>query len=795
MSEWPGATELKWALLAGLALGLLALAARVWRQNRPLLRELSEHRSLTPRLLLDTLRIWAPLGLVVLGLWLGARLAQQVSVSLLYRHTALDEFCSLDAGGHGRVIPCTGLGRALAPDAVRPAGVAVDVSRHLYERYGAARQRLLATPLPELRAQALDRAGIEARFAPATVLALPPRPPLDPLLLSLFQRRQALRADPLRRAQAFVGDVLPQLRVGNAEHELAAVDARIRQRLQALRAMEFGHLDAAERARAYARNRIAIPLARIRVPVDATLLDTLARSPDEIARLPAGGDAALPPERRSDPEATPPGAPDPDEPIRRGIVRTLADSEAAAYAVLAQRIATPAAAAAAYELLAMPRLCTVAKDGENSGVFPCFAPSAPLRLHSLGFRASVRQSLDRWREQAAFDAHVRLAELDREVVARALDASQAAERASALVPAGIALGRKECQLWRPLNCVMNELAASVEAAFASASRRALQAAQAAAARRIARSSLSAKEQIDAARLAAGPRIDAIHIGARDALERYFGWIDLLAMLGYVLLGLIVAKSLLYVFALELFHKDSKLAIAFDSASQAEGTIAHGPMLVIDKDFPHALITKKQMGNTNSAMQWLAWPKVAPIHRLLRRRYAFFNRGSFLAAGNTDATGMVATAESPLSVVLWRMRPGEEVVFAYRDFYGASENVALEKETSLRLATLLLGRWNFHYARCTEGEGILLLKARVQAVDQKYVTAIPRARLVAWNRHMRFKADSQRHPWRSLVNDFTLVRSLDAGRPPGLWVTAPERAELGTFGRLAEFLKSVFAALF
>ena len=78
-----------------------------------------------------------------------------------------------------------------------------------------------------------------------------------------------------------------------------------------------------------------------------------------------------------------------------------------------------------------------------------------------------------------------------------------------------------------------------------------------------------------------------------------------------------------------------------------------------------------------------------------------------------------------------MQPGEEVVFSYKDFYGASENVTLEKEISLRLSTLLLGRWVWHFARCHQGEGILLLKAHVQHVDEQRVSAVPRAMIVAF----------------------------------------------------------------
>jgi hypothetical protein len=81
------------------------------------------------------------------------------------------------------------------------------------------------------------------------------------------------------------------------------------------------------------------------------------------------------------------------------------------------------------------------------------------------------------------------------------------------------------------------------------------------------------------------------------------------------------------------------------------------------------------------------------------------------------------------------------------------------------------------------------------VDQERVSAVPRARLVAFDRHMRFKADSHRHPWRSLVNDFTVVRSREPGVPAGKWITAPEQAEANPFARLLAFVKSVWSALF
>jgi hypothetical protein len=455
-------------------------------------------------------------------------------------------------------------------------------------------------------------------------------------------------------------------------------------------------------------------------------------------------------------------------------------------------------AEAAYALLRMRPGCTLAGAGQNEGWYDCGAlrEQEGQALATLGFRASLRHSIARWSRQAGFEAHQQLDALDREAAAGTMGAHEAADRATALVPASIDLGRQPCRPWRPANCVMNQFAATLETALADARNRAVARADALAGQGIDRSALGAQAQVDEARIAVDTEISALRDSAEAGLSRVFGWLDLLSILGWITLAFIVVKSLMYVLALELFHKDSKLAIAFDTAATAEGRIEHGPVVVIDRDFPQALLTKKQMGNSNSALQWLAWPRAAPLARLLRRKYFLFNRGTYLASASAQAPGMVATAESPLSVVAWHLAPGEEVVFEYRHFHGASENVSLHRELSLRLATLLLGRWVFHYARCEgDASGILLLKARVQALDQGKVTAVPRARLLAWSRHLRFKADSQRHPWRSLVNDFTLVRSLDPGRPPGLWLTAPEQAELGNFDRLVAFVKSVFSAMF
>jgi hypothetical protein len=142
-----------------------------------------------------------------------------------------------------------------------------------------------------------------------------------------------------------------------------------------------------------------------------------------------------------------------------------------------------------------------------------------------------------------------------------------------------------------------------------------------------------------------------------------------------------------------------------------------------------------------------------------------------------------------------MQPGDEVVFGYRDFVGASENVRLRSEISLRLSSLLLGRIFFRIAQCPAdgGEGRLLLKADVELVDQAQIRAVPPERLLAWNRHARFSVHSGRTAWTTLVNGYTLVRKDRTGVPPGLIVVSS--AESGTNLGSIRYVRRILTALF
>lgn len=294
-------------------------------------------------------------------------------------------------------------------------------------------------------------------------------------------------------------------------------------------------------------------------------------------------------------------------------------------------------------------------------------------------------------------------------------------------------------------------------------------------------------------------LEDMRASAHAYADRFFLLGDLLRIFGWLALALITVKSLLYVLALEVFHSDGQLGIGFDVASPVQGEYRSARQLTIDRDFPHALITRKQLSNTDNNVCLAPWPWSAPLARILRGRYFIFTRGRFLSdadhpgkAGQAPR-GMVASAGGGLSIVEWKLQPGEEVIFRYKDFYGASENVRLGSEISLRLSTLLLGRIVFRIARCSEGEGRLLLKANVEEIDQEDIRAIPPERMIAWNRHAQFTIHSGRTMWKTLLNGYTLVRRVSSSGPSGLVVVSSDEAgsNLGSI----RFIKRIFSAIF
>ena len=756
-------------LAAGLGL------RKLWRHNLPLWRQFRATGRSPTKLLRDALLLWSPLALVMLVLVVVASWVGAGAVSMAYRFTTLDEFCKVVSLRGEPVLPCTGMGDALGPDQVRPLGTPADLDHLLYERYRAARQPFVAGGDRAQRRAAVDTQALLRALAPATLLGLESAPEDDPKLRRLKSELRALVATPTRPAASVLDFV----------RHMTERDARI------VRMRELT-------ARVLARRELVVREAYLGLaPAQLHPLRFGHRVARSLADVPMRLDA---------------GATSAD------VVRMLAENEAAVAERLMREFDTPVEAAALAAVLRLPRHCTVASpdlrlrlaesdfEGQgagglvesNAGAFACFpSSSAPLKLESLGFRESVRRSIDRWHEQSTLPAFRRLGAFSTQARVGGPDANAIASGLGGLVPATINLGRQECRWNHPARCLMNSARESLEDGYASAHAQAQGAFDDGA--QAATDAASIDRRISEMALSLDGRLDSQRASAHGYANGIFRSHELLQLLGWIVLALIGVKSFLYVLALELFHSDEQLTIRFEEAEPIEGEYRAGAQLDIDRAFRYPLVTRTQLSNADNSLAFAPWPRAAPLARILRRKYFFFARGNLLEdagrnpAPGDGARGMVASAGGGQSIVEWKMREGEEVVFRYKDFHGASENVQLQSEFSLRLSTMLFGRVIFHSARCRYGEGRLLLKASVEDIDQHQIRAVPMERMIAWNRHAQFTVHSGRTPWKTLINGFTLVRRQHPDGPSGLIVVSSE--DTGATTGSLRYLKRIFSSIF
>lgn len=763
-------------LLAVLAIAVFALLAAMVRQNRSLWQQLQGIGRPLPELFRHTLVMWSPLAVFIIMLVLVANVLSSAAIALTYRLTVIDEFCEVAGSRAALIVPCTRVDRVLPREAVVAAGGPGDVDAFISRRYQQARRAVLAQSADSLVVMAQNRPAFYRALSAQAVLGLAVAPEDDFQLDSLKQALRGLLHTPAPPASD-VFDYLRYIAERDARlQRMRLLTARVLARRRQVNDAAYAGLAAHAQARAWLRNDISHLLAPVAVRSDPLLDGKLAG---------AGMQARNPNWLES---------------VRGDMLRILAVSEASVARLLLPRADAPRGAKGLYLALDVPRRCKL--TGLDDSVFECahLPPGEEeLSLRSLGFSNSVRISIDRWHERLLRSSFRGLGEAS---LAAKANATAASDALASAIPDQVHLGRADCGLMRPANCLANAAHLAAEQAYARERERARLHYERAAgqARGLAIDSIDAR--ISAVLSTLDDELETIRQHAHAFANRAFALGTVLRILGWLSLALVTVKSFLYVLALELFRTENgAMSIGFDDAAAIEGNYTAARQVTIDLDFPHALITRKQLSNSDHNLCLAPWPWSSPLSRLMHARYLLFTRGRFLAdAGAPEVTtqaprGMVASAGGGLSIVEWKLQPGEQVIFSYRDFFGASENVRLRSEISLRLSTLLLGRIIFHHASCSDGrgEGRLLLKASVEDDAGEDIRAIPPERMIAWDRHARFTIHSGRTPWATLLNGYTLVRKNDAGGRNGRIVvsSADARSNLGS----VRFVRRICSAIF
>lgn len=715
---------------------VLGIVLEFLRQNLPLFRSLVAAKIGLGPILLKTLLLWSPaLLFVAIGLLLNYTLTEQVKQSL-YDSALIDEHCEISDDPAKSLIPCTPFADRL------PAGAIAEL------------------PLEESIARQVERLFLLRRKAILENLSLRP--------LETWTNRAALMEEITALQRAVHPTVVLQLKA-TPRVASTADDPQIRTLEERLRHVHPGlagekvQLGEAIRLRQEA-------LRKEQREKDPAAFDIRSLGVDTFIELawintgPALRLLSLDLNERLDRKATPAEM---SAAMRIGVVRVMTHLEAETKRRLHNALRNKGVIA--YDSGIVRRLCRLEVAHRRTGedvVFDCPAKTGEhgWALSPLSFRENIDLSIRRWRE-------LRERALEQGLIESGLIAARTADEVKSAharlwsrdrpLPRRIGLRLAPCG-FLDLGCHLSNYAKrSAESTYADTRRELRRKSVRVVDSRADAGASSAIEQIDLAR-------SELYGGLADAGRAIESSIVRVAKAGAVAsallqlwLALAIIKSLLYVLATEVFHVKGPSEIGLDSDVAAEGHYEVSTTIEIPTSFETPLNTTV-IGVNQGKRTVVPQPFSAILARILHWKWAL-HRGT--RVGNAPVR---FTQPGGQTGVAWHMKEGEEIVFRYRDLLGFSDNVKLGTTVSLQLSTLLFGRYVYHTARSVGGSGLLLLsvKGHVEKT-QDAVEAFPLERLIAWNKHTKFRVTDDRTFGAVFKDGFIVQAVRQRGPPSGL----------------------------
>lgn len=786
---------LTWPRIASMMVAMIVVifVTEVIRQNVGLVRELREHE--LGGKARNAFLIWLPI--MGVGLSIGAVVGNwltETGTRLVYDQTPIDEYCKKGSGGIDeanlldRVRPCEGADWP-TPPVVEELGLRDRLSHHWDNRYRSKQQQMLdhiasldqAKRIPDavfmdgpkLKAALIE---IDELTQPMLVLKIPGS--------SMITEKEALARDPdlqrmlqeRTRVQATMnrgGGLARAIATAVGTEQLRRLDAQIAHRTQAV-------LQASESVRTTDQ------------VIAGSVRDQLVRRLPNVGAFP--GPAILPVSEAKEVAAV-------RSRLAALVVHRLAVQQSAtmklaleiAKDISTERQKNPSGVSTPevqFEQIGFARMCTSralspdvvkedlsdingrpAADLEympvNSGVFPC--STDPVWPDSMrGERLNLDESLDASIRQWTITNEARLESSIRDaLVAIVADTNKGGVKAQGLasmVPTTIHLGRKRCRTLEPHtwgNCATNWGKEKAENSYASGR------AEAGRDYKLAVDEAQREGQGGAAGLVLYERDNGRNqlLQAEKSLHQTVQTVrSIVSVISWALLLLLVItliKSLLYVQALFLFHFHGPALVQVNRRACIVGdppkTAAPGDALLFEGvSEVDPIVNQVPMDDQMLHVTLAPWPGSGVLSRLLHFKYFTYNCGAPVYPGRP----MAWQCPDGHNIVNWKLQPGEEVVFKYKHFMGASRSITLRSHVSLRLDTLLLGRFTFHSALAGNEPGYLLLQTKAlssRAVKQDAIKSAAPERIVAWHAQTGFTAAHELNAWSLIMDPFALVR--------------------------------------
>lgn len=766
---------------------LAIVSLEVLRQNIGLVREFSQRDPAFKDKVQWALVYWSPMLLFAWAGWLVHGLIVDQAQQVIYDQTPIDQYCKADP----EPVPCEGLAVTEALPS-KPLTLDATLAHYWHERFRAQQQGLLLAIMSSdpvdgvsdsvfMNKEALTvyLAGLDAKLRPQEVLLIPRNDGLqeeellnsDPVTQRLRQDRAALE----RQSQGSIsigsgiggiGGGIPIPRSLLTKPRIDQFDAQLRKRREELLVKYSQQLIAPSQVPGsvhYQLTRRLPPAPPLRVEQGL-----LVQKPEQVSGARATL-AALVVTRLADLEQS-----------------TLQTAESIVRGADELHRRDPSAAIdprQQLERIGFPALCSNAIDSPdsteddagkipvrvNTRPFPCNARLSTVDgvRQPLDLLDSVYESIEHWRQRQEQN----LEDTSRAALVQAVRQSNQAQSSamalSSMVPAGIDLGRKRCRLleghtWG--NCATNWAKAKAESTYASAR------ADAGRAYTRAVDDMRRTGQSNAAQLILYERDQArlqlqeAEADLRAGVRSVRSGLDLLGTLLLFFLILALIKSVLYTLALKLYAAGGPSFVRVDGSSTIVGGSPRvapvnsqtGSLEFPDVTAENPLVTREYLVHQVKRNARIPpWPFSGVLSRLLYRRYFFFNIG-----GPEPESTVAWFSSTGRFIADWMLQPGEAVVFHYRNFVGASQQVNLRSLVSFRLDTMLFGRFTFAVAVAAEQPGHLLLEAMslsAEAVAKDNIhTAMPE-RLVAWHANTAFQVASAQTLGSVYLDPFALAR--------------------------------------
>ncbi len=240
---------------------------------------------------------------------------------------------------------------------------------------------------------------------------------------------------------------------------------------------------------------------------------------------------------------------------------------------------------------------------------------------------------------------------------------------------------------------------------------------------------------------------AIRLAVKTQLSHVYTAIDFYAWVSLLVLIFVTLKSFLYIFARIFFASDKydeKRAIQFEMAPQPKqkGRV---------KEVPGKLKLTAKMGDQMYLNKDFDFANAPPDEVTPQAHKAFFsrfkNRVWHMNRVKTAARGKKKNAPycripDDERIVVWRLKPGDSVVFSWKTFVGMSEAITIRTQFSWQLSSLVFGRMFFIVASVdadspTDGSLLLIAKGSDGIDDSSNPSNSP-DQLLAWQTTTRFQ---------------------------------------------------------